>query len=200
MAPISRGLGGRRRDDVDPSRIPPRQYYELGFPVLSAGPTPRTPLEEWTFSIHDAVDDARSWSWDEVTALPAEVTAAIHCVTRWSKLDARGKGVSVDALLDGVGTDAGYVTAWCDGGYTTNLPLEDLWGASACIAYEDGGEPLGPEHSGLARLLVPPLCLWKSAKWVGGLELRDHDEPDFWEAYGYHNDGDPWTEQRSRRD
>jgi DMSO/TMAO reductase YedYZ molybdopterin-dependent catalytic subunit len=102
MTPISRGFGGRRRDDVDSLRIPPGQYYERGFPVLSAAPTPRTPLEEWTFSIQGAVDEARSWTWDEFTALPAEgVTVDIHCVTKWSKLDTRWKGVSVDTLLDG---------------------------------------------------------------------------------------------------
>ena len=104
--------------------------------------------------------------------------------------------MSIDTLLEGVDTDAGYVTAWCDGGYTTNLPLEDLTGGRAWIAYEYGGEPLEPQHGGPARLLVPHLYFWKSAKWVRGLELRDHDEPGFWEAYGYHNYGDPWKEQR----
>jgi DMSO/TMAO reductase YedYZ molybdopterin-dependent catalytic subunit len=138
-----------------------------------------------------------SWPWEEFVALPREtVTVDIHCVTKWSKLDTTWTGVSVDTLLEGVDTDAGYVTAWCDGGYTTNLPLEDLTGGRAWIAYEYGGEPLEPEHGGPARLLVPHLYFWKSAKWVRGLELRDHDEPGFWEAYGYHNYGDPWKEQR----
>jgi DMSO/TMAO reductase YedYZ molybdopterin-dependent catalytic subunit len=158
MAPISRGFGGRRRDDVDPSRIPPGQYYERGFPVLSAGPTPRTPLEEWTFSIQHAVDEARAWTWDEFTALPAEdVTVDIHCVTNWSKLDTRWKGVSVDALLDGVETEADWVTAFADGDYTTNMGLEDVTDGRAWIAYEYDGAPLDPEHGGPPLVLVPHL-------------------------------------------
>ena len=197
MTPISRGFGGRRRDDVDASRIPPGQYYERGFPVLSAGPTPRTPLEEWTFSIQGAVDEARSWTWDESTALPAEdVTVDIHCVTKWSKLDTRWKGVSVDTLLDGVETEADWVTAFADGDYTTNLGLEDVTDGRAWIAYEYDGAPLEAEHGGPARLLVPHLYFWKSAKWVRGLALTPQDEPGFWEGYGYHNHGDPWKEQR----
>ena len=133
--------------------------------------------------------------------MPSEtVTVDIHCVTKWSKLDTVWKGVSLDTLLGGVETSAEYVLAFCDGGYTTNLPLEDLTGGKAWIAYEYGGEPLEPEHGGPARLLVPHLYFWKSAKWVRGLELRDHDEPGFWENYGYHNYGDPWKEQRYRGD
>jgi DMSO/TMAO reductase YedYZ molybdopterin-dependent catalytic subunit len=147
------------------------------------------------------VEEPVSWPWEEFVALPREtVTVDIHCVTKWSKLDTTWTGVSVDTLLEGVDTDAGYVTAWCDGGYTTNLPLEDLTGGRAWIAYEYGGEPLEPEHGGPARLLIPHLYFWKSAKWVRGLELRDRDEPGFWETYGYHNYGDPWKEQRYRGD
>jgi DMSO/TMAO reductase YedYZ molybdopterin-dependent catalytic subunit len=121
-------------------------------------------------------------------------------VTKWSKLDTAWKGVSLDTLLDGVRTDGTYVSAWCDGGYTTNLPLEDVTGGKAWIAYEYEGEPLAPEHGGPARLLVPHLYFWKSAKWVRGLEILDHDEPGFWENYGYHNHGDPWKEQRYQGD
>ena len=191
MPPFSRGFRGRRVD-VDPARVPPGQYVTRDFPVLSAGPTPHTPLDEWSFTINGAVEEPVSWPWEEFVALPREtVTVDIHCVTKWSKLDTTWTGVSVDTLLEGVDTDAGYVTAWCDGGYTTNLPLEDLTGGRAWIAYEYGGEPLEPEHGGPARLLVPHLYFWKSAKWVRGLELRDHDEPGFWETYGYHNYGDP---------
>jgi DMSO/TMAO reductase YedYZ molybdopterin-dependent catalytic subunit len=197
MTPISRGFGRHRREGVDPSRIPPGQYFERGFPVLSAGPTPRTPLLEWTFDIRGAVDDARSWTWDEFTALPAEdVTTDIHCVTKWSKLDTHWKGVSVDTLLDGIGTQGRWVTAFSDGGYTTNLGLDDVTGGRAWIAYEYDGAPLAPEHGGPARLLVPHLYFWKSAKWVRGLALTLEDEPGFWERYGYHNHGDPWREQR----
>jgi DMSO/TMAO reductase YedYZ molybdopterin-dependent catalytic subunit len=194
--PVSRGFRGRRRD-VDTSRVPPGQYVVDDFPVLSAGPTPRTQLDEWSFTIGGAVDRPVSWPWAEFAALPAETfTVDIHCVTKWSKLATSWKGVSVDLLLDGVETEAEYLTAWCDGGYTTNLALEDVVGGQAWVAYEFGGEPLEPEHGGPARLLVPHLYLWKSAKWVRGLTLTVADEPGFWEQAGYHNHGDPWREQR----
>jgi DMSO/TMAO reductase YedYZ molybdopterin-dependent catalytic subunit len=196
MPPIARGFRGRR-PDVDPQRIPPGQYLVRDFPVLSAGPTPRTPLDEWSFTISGAVAEPVSWPWEEFVGLPSEaVTVDIHCVTKWSKLDTTWTGVSLDTLLDGVDTDGSYVTAWCDGGYTTNVPLEDLTGGKAWIAYEYAGEPLEPEHGGPARLLVPHLYFWKSAKWVRGIELHQQDEPGFWERYGYHNYGDPWREQR----
>ena len=197
MSPISRGFGGRRRPVADPSRVPPGQYVTPDFPVLSAGPTPHTPLDEWSFTIHGAVEKPVSWPWDEFIALPSEtVTADIHCVTKWSKLDTSWRGVSVDTLLEHVQTEADYVTAWSDGGYTTNLTLEDVTGGRAWVAYEYGGEPLEPEHGGPARLLVPHLYFWKSAKWVRGLHLTATDAPGFWESNGYHNYGDPWKEQR----
>jgi DMSO/TMAO reductase YedYZ molybdopterin-dependent catalytic subunit len=167
------------------------------FPVLSAGPTPHVPLETWSFTIRGAVDEERSWDWDEFHALPTEtVTVDIHCVTKWSKLETTWTGVSLDTLLDGVDTSAEYALAFSDGGYTTNLPLEDLRDGQAWVAYEYAREPLDSEHGGPARLLVPHLYFWKSAKWVRGLELRADDEPGFWEGYGYHNYGDPWKEQR----
>jgi DMSO/TMAO reductase YedYZ molybdopterin-dependent catalytic subunit len=197
MTFISRGF--RRREDADaPSnRVPPGQYVTHDFPVLSAGPTPRTSLSEWTFSIVGDVDHQRSWTWEEFQALPKETpTVDIHCVTTWSKFDTEWEGVSVDTLLDGIEPLGGYVTAFCDGGYTTNLPLEDLTGGKAWIAYEYDGQALEPEHGGPARLLVPHLYFWKSAKWVQALELRETDAPGFWEGYGYHNYGDPWREQR----
>jgi DMSO/TMAO reductase YedYZ molybdopterin-dependent catalytic subunit len=197
MAPISRGFRGRRRRDVDSARIPPGQYVVGDFPVLSAGPTPRTPLAEWSFTIDGAVDAPATWSWEEFRALPTETfTVDIHCVTKWSKLDTAWTGVSVDTLLESVATEAEYVTAWCDGDYTTNLPLEDVTGGRAWVVHTYEGEPLEPEHGGPARLLVPHLYLWKSAKWVRGLRLTAEDEPGFWEAAGYHNRGDPWREQR----
>jgi DMSO/TMAO reductase YedYZ molybdopterin-dependent catalytic subunit len=130
-------------------------------------------------------------------ALPSEqVTADIHCVTRWSKLDTSWRGVAIDTLLAAMTEDARFVLAFCDGGYTTNLPLADVTGGRAWLAFEYDGAPLAPEHGGPARLLVPHLYFWKSAKWVRGLELRTEDEPGFWERYGYHNYGDPWREQR----
>jgi DMSO/TMAO reductase YedYZ molybdopterin-dependent catalytic subunit len=144
-----------------------------------------------------AVDESVSWPWEEFVELPSEtVTVDIHCVTKWSKLDTSWTGVSLDTLLGSVDTSGEYALAFCDGGYTTNLPLEDLTGGKAWIAYEYDGEPLSPEHGGPARLLVPHLYFWKSAKWVRGIELRDSDGPGFWEGYGYHNYGDPWKEQR----
>jgi DMSO/TMAO reductase YedYZ molybdopterin-dependent catalytic subunit len=195
--PISRGFQGRRQLDVDAARVPPGQYVTNDFPVLSAGPTPHTPQPDWDFTIRGAVDQPISWAWDELRSLPSEtVTVDIHCVTKWSKLDTSWTGVSLDALLEPVETAAEYVLAFCDGGYTTNLPLDDLTGGKAWITYEYGGEPLDPEHGGPARLLVPHLYFWKSAKWVRGVELCDYDEPGFWETYGYHNYGDPWKEQR----
>ena len=197
MSFVSRGFRGRRRDDdADASRVPPGQYVTGDFPVLSAGPTPHTPLEEWTFEIAYG-DDRMTWSWDELRELPSEtVTVDIHCVTRWSKLDTNWEGVSVETLLEQVEYEAPYVLAFCDGGYTTNLPLEDVIDGKAWVAFAYDGEPLDPEHGGPARLLVPHLYFWKSAKWVRGLALRDDDEPGFWETYGYHNYGDPWREQR----
>jgi DMSO/TMAO reductase YedYZ molybdopterin-dependent catalytic subunit len=177
--------------------VPPGQYVTGDFPVLSAGPTPHTALDEWSFTLSGAIDEPVSWTWEELAALPSEdVTVDIHCVTKWSKLDTPWTGVSIDTLLADVGTSAEYVTAWSDGGYTTNLPLEDVSEGKAWIAYRYDGEPLDPEHGGPARLLVPHLYFWKSAKWVRGLELREEDEPGFWETYGYHNYGDPWKEQR----
>jgi DMSO/TMAO reductase YedYZ molybdopterin-dependent catalytic subunit len=198
---ISRGFRRRGDEPVDPSRVPPGQYVTRDFPVLSAGPTPRTPLESWTLTLVGELDEPRTWTWDELAALPHEtITRDIHCVTTWTKLDTVWEGVSVDTLLEGVETEAQYVVAFCDGGYTTNLPLEDVTGGKAWIATGYDDEPLEPEHGGPARLLVPHLYFWKSAKWVRGLALRLEDEPGFWERYGYHDYGDPWREQRYQGD
>jgi DMSO/TMAO reductase YedYZ molybdopterin-dependent catalytic subunit len=200
MSPISRGFHGRRTA-ADPARLPPGQYLTSDFPVLSAGPTPHQALDSWSFRIYGAVDEPMSWSWEELQNLPNEtVTVDIHCVTKWSKLDTVWTGVSIDQLLDGVETSGEYLMAHSDGGYTTNLPLADVTGGQAWVAYAYGGEPLEPQHGGPARLLVPHLYFWKSAKWVRALELRDDDEPGFWEGYGYHNYGDPWREQRYQGD
>jgi DMSO/TMAO reductase YedYZ molybdopterin-dependent catalytic subunit len=198
VAHVSRGFRGRRHaGPEDGGRVPPGQYLTDDFPVLSAGPTPRTPLEQWSFSITGEVDEPRTWSWQEFRALPTEtITRDIHCVTKWSKLDTTWEGVPVSALLDGIETAAEYVVAFSDGGYTTNLPLDDVAMGNAWVVHTYAGEPLAPEHGGPARLLVPHLYFWKSAKWVRGLSLRLEDEPGFWEGYGYHNYGDPWREQR----
>jgi DMSO/TMAO reductase YedYZ molybdopterin-dependent catalytic subunit len=197
VAFVTRGFRGRGDAD-DSGRIPPGQYRTDDFPVLSAGPTPHTPLENWSFTVLlETGEEGARWSWDEFQALPSEtVTVDIHCVTKWSKLDTTWEGVSVDTLLAEVDTEAAYVTAFSDGGYTTNLPLEDVSDGKAWVAYSYDGEPLDPEHGGPARLLVPHLYFWKSAKWVRGLRLMEHDEPGFWESLGYHLYGDPWREQR----
>jgi DMSO/TMAO reductase YedYZ molybdopterin-dependent catalytic subunit len=201
MSPISRGFSGRRRETIDPSRVPPGQYVTLDFPVLSAGPTPHTNLGDWSLTIDGAVEAPVSWSWTELMALPAEtVTRDIHCVTKWSKLDTAWRGVSLDTLFAHVSTQAAYLTAWSDGGYTTNLPVADVMDGQAWVAFEYDGQPLAPEHGGPARLLVPHLYFWKSAKWLRGLTLTAQDEPGFWEGYGYHNYGDPWREQRYQGD
>jgi DMSO/TMAO reductase YedYZ molybdopterin-dependent catalytic subunit len=198
---ISRGFRGRRESEATDARVPPGQYVTRDFPVLSAGPTPRTPLERWDLSIADASGTRRCWTWQEFLALPREtVHADIHCVTRWSKLSTVWDGVSVDTLLDGIADGARYVSAWCDGGYTTNVPIEDLTQGKAWIAFGYQGGPLPAEHGGPARLLVPHLYFWKSAKWIRGLRLLPDDEPGFWESLGYHNYGDPWREQRHRGD
>ncbi|MFT4039022.1 MAG: sulfite oxidase-like oxidoreductase [Thermomicrobiales bacterium] len=199
---ISRGFQGRRRQDpAVAARIPPGQYLTTDFPVLSAGPTPHTPLAQWSFSITGAAQPLARWTWDELMALPREtITTDIHCVTKWSKLDTVWEGVSLDTLLSGVETEGDYVTAFSDGGYTTNLPLADIRGGKAWVAFGYGGQPLAPEHGGPARLLVPHLYFWKSAKWVRGIEIMRADQPGFWEQLGYHDYGDPWREQRYQGD
>jgi DMSO/TMAO reductase YedYZ molybdopterin-dependent catalytic subunit len=192
MSRVSRGFAGRRQPVADASRVPPGQYVTGDFPVLSAGPTPHTPLEEWSFAIGGAIEQPVSRQWQEFRALLSEtITVDIHSVTKWSKLDTSWKDMSVDTLLEGVGGDPQYVTAWCDGGYTTNLALEDVTNGQAWVAYEFAGGP--------ARLLIPHLYFWKSAKWVRGLRLTA-GQPGFWETYGYHNHGDPWLEQRYQGD
>jgi len=197
MAHVTRGFRGRRVDQRDALRLPPGQYLVEDFPVLSAGPTPDTPLEEWTFSITGDISEPRTWTWEDFRALPSEdIRTDIHCVTKWSKLDTSWEGVSIDTLLEDIEYDATHALGWCDGGYTTNLPLEDLVDGKAWIAFAYDGDPLEPEHGGPARLLVPHLYFWKSAKWIRELRLMDHDEPGFWETYGYHMYGDPWREQR----
>ncbi|MGW0608783.1 sulfite oxidase-like oxidoreductase [Streptomyces sp. NPDC002644] len=193
--------GFRGKTHAFEGRLPPGQYPTESFPVLSAGPTPHLATERWSFTVTDAAGGTRSWSWDEMMALPQEHPVVdIHCVTRWSKFDTRWQGVSLDVLLDGVDTAAGFVVAESYDGYTTNLPLEDVTGGKAWVAHSFDGFALSPEHGGPARLLVPHLYFWKSAKWVKGVRLTDRNEPGFWEAAGYHDYGDPWREQRTWSD
>jgi DMSO/TMAO reductase YedYZ molybdopterin-dependent catalytic subunit len=199
MSIVTRGFRGRRGGPQD--RLPPGQYLTHDFPVLSAGPTPVVPLEEWSFTVGAENGERRRWSWAALTALGVEqVTVDIHCVTGWSKLDTVWRGISVDALLEDVDSAADYAVVHSYGGYTTNLPLEDLLDGNAWIAVEYDGEDLPAEHGGPARLLVPHLYFWKSAKWVSGIDLLVRDEPGFWEQLGYHDYGDPWREQRYQGD
>jgi len=199
MGVVSPGFRGRRRPE--PPDLPPGQYLTEDFPVLSAGPTPRVPLAEWEFVVTTEAGQTYRWSWAELLALPAEsVTADIHCVTKWSKLGTTWTAVSLDTLFDGVETAAEFALAHSYGGYTTNLPLEDLLDGKAWIAYRYEDDDLPPEHGGPARLLVPHLYFWKSAKWIRGIQLLLDDGPGFWETLGYHDYGDPWREQRYQGD
>jgi DMSO/TMAO reductase YedYZ molybdopterin-dependent catalytic subunit len=200
---ISRGFQGRRIKSDASDRLPPGQHETSDFPVLTAGPTPRTALKDWSFEINGLVKKPIRWTWDEFRKLKSQFyTVDIHCVTKWSKLGTQWEGISVDTLLEYVELEpnAHFVTAFCDGGYTTNLPLEDITGGKAFIAYNYDGQPLPGEHGGPARLVVPHLYFWKSAKWVRGLTFTEEDQLGFWESLGYHRRGDPWKEQRYRGD
>jgi DMSO/TMAO reductase YedYZ molybdopterin-dependent catalytic subunit len=195
VAVISRGFSGRRR--TDQPDLPPGQYLTEDFPVLSAGPTPRVPTGEWEFTITTETGQEHRWDWAGLLSLPLQwFTTDLHCVTKWSKLGTVWEGVSLDDLFAEVETTADYALAHSYGGYTTNLPLDDLLEGQAWIAVRYDDADLAPEHGGPARLLVPHRYLWKSAKWVRGIQLLHDDEPGFWESVGYHNYGDPWREQR----
>jgi DMSO/TMAO reductase YedYZ molybdopterin-dependent catalytic subunit len=203
MAKITRGFTGRGRAARD-LRLPPGQY-DAGnqWPVLSAEATPRIEPRDWTFTIEGHVEQPITWTWDEIHALPPSVYRGdIHCVTTWSKLGMEFEGVSLDTLLAIARPRPGaaYVLAYSSTGYTTNLPLADVTDGQAWIAFTADGEPLARDHGGPARLLVPHLYFWKSAKWVSGLQVLEHDEPGFWERNGYHDRGDPWLEQRYQGD
>jgi len=181
------------------NRVPPGQTVTEQFPVLTDGVTPEVNTLDWVFEIKYQEDTLRSINWKEFNSLKQmPVTTDIHCVTRWSKLDTEWEGVSVDTLLDGIFDDTKhkYVMAFCYGGYTTNLPIEDIIGGKAHVVTKYDSRDLEREHGGPARLLVPHLYLWKSAKWIKGLHLGESDSPGYWEQYGYHMYGDPWKEQR----
>jgi DMSO/TMAO reductase YedYZ molybdopterin-dependent catalytic subunit len=196
---ISRGFLGHH--DPGAVDLPPGQHLTHGFPVLTAGPTQQVSTEDWGFTITPEAGQPKRWSWDEMMALPSEdITVDIHCVTRWTKLGTRWRGVALDTFFEDIETYYEYAMVHSYGGYTTNLPLEDLVGGKAWIAYEFDGDPLHVEHGGPARLLVPHLYFWKSAKWVNGITMQRFDEPGFWEGFGYHNYGDPWREERHAGD
>jgi DMSO/TMAO reductase YedYZ molybdopterin-dependent catalytic subunit len=193
----------RKRESENAERIPPGQYETHNFPVLSATPTPRLKLESWTFSLDGLVDFPVKWTWEQFNEMPHQsFTKDIHCVTKWSKLDTNWEGVSIDTLLEHVTLkpNAHFVMAYSFGGYTTNVPLDDLRNSKAFIGLRFDGAPLTPEHGGPARLVVPHLYFWKSAKWIQGLRFMESDHPGFWENYGYSMHAHPWKEQRYRTD
>jgi DMSO/TMAO reductase YedYZ molybdopterin-dependent catalytic subunit len=195
----TRGFFGRRPSDEDAVRLPPGQYKETGFPVLSAGPTPRITHDEWNFTLKVGPKPIKTWTWTEFNALPqTKLHKDIHCVTKWSKFDTNWAGVTIEDILDDAGLEAptAYTLAHSFDGYTTNVPYKDLTGEQAMVATTYEGAPIAPDHGGPARLFVPHLYFWKSAKWVNGLQFTEKDEPGFWELRGYHIYGDPWKEQR----
>ncbi len=183
----------------DPARLPPGQYLTEKWPVLHAGSIPTADLATWDFTVSGEVEQPLRLTWEELTALPAtEIKLDIHCVTRWSRFDTRFKGVhwrDIAALADPKPSGR-FVVAQAEQGFTANVPLGAIEDENALIAYEADGEPLTPEHGWPLRLVVPSKYFWKSAKWLRGLELLDHDQPGFWERYGYHNEADYWKEER----
>jgi DMSO/TMAO reductase YedYZ molybdopterin-dependent catalytic subunit len=203
MAPFFNKGFGRKRDTKHNERIPPGQYETHDFPVLSAGPTPRITLSSWTFTLEGLVESPKQWNWEQFNALPHQsFTKDIHCVTKWSKLDTHWEGVSIDTLLEHITLrpEARFVMAYSYGGYTTNIALDELLNGKAFIGIRYEGMPVTPEHGGPARLVVPHLYFWKSAKWIKGLKFMDTNEAGFWERGGYSMHADPWQEQRYRTD
>jgi len=200
---VTRGFTGHRPSGDTAGRIPPGQHLVDDFPVLSAGPTPRIGAEQWSFTLKIGPKPVKRWSWLEFNALPqTTVTRDIHCVTTWSKLDTKWEGVLISDILTAAGITAptAFTLAHSFDGYSTNVPFADLAGDRAMVALRFGGAPLAADHGGPARLLVPHLYFWKSAKWLNGLQFTEKDEPGFWELRGYHNYGDPWREQRFTND
>ena len=183
----------------DPARLPPGQYLTDKWPVLHAGSIPRTDLATWTFRVFGEVENELELSWEQLNELPqTDDTQDIHCVTRWSKFDMSFSGVhwSELAVLAGPKPSARFCIAHAEQGFTANVPVRYLEDEHALLATHANGEPLAPEHGWPLRLVIPGKYFWKSAKWLRGIELLDHDQPGFWERYGYHNDADPWKEQR----
>ena len=199
MTIVNKGFRGRRTESA--RQLPPGQHLTADFPVLQAGPTPRIEQDEWRFTIRDEHGAEHVWSWSQLQKLTRQrLTVDIHCVTSWSKLDTKWEGVSLDTLLEPVDSTADFALIGSYGGYTTIIPVADLLGGKAWIVYGYEGQPLPAAHGGPARLLVPHLYFWKSAKWVNGIELMEQNAPGFWETAGYHIYGDPWREQRYQGD
>ncbi len=196
---LERLMGGRKMDEATKARVPPGQYVTEKFPVLHYGSVPRVDLARWDFRVWGDVDSAFTLTWDQLQALPRKtVETDIHCVTRWSKLGTTWEGVPIQEILSlaQLRPSARFVVAHAEQGYTANLPLEVLDDDDVLLADTFDGKPLEKEHGWPLRLVVPKRYFWKSAKWIRGLELLDHDVPGFWERYGYHNEGDPWKEER----
>lgn len=195
----TRGFFGRRPSPDEAVRLPPGQYKENGFPVLSAGPTPKIDTKDWKFTLKVGPRPVKSWTWEAFNALPqTKMHRDIHCVTKWSKFDTNWAGVTIEAILAdaGLGAPTGYTLAHSFDGYTTNVPFKDLTCEQGMVATSYEGQPIAPDHGGPARLFVPHLYFWKSAKWVNALQFTERDEAGFWELRGYHIYGDPWKEQR----
>ena len=195
----SRAMRKVEEAGYDPDRLPPGQYLTEKWPVLHAGTVPNTDLATWDFRVFGEVESPITLSWEEFTALPTrEITTDIHCVTRWSRFDTSFKGVHWSELAKVVKpkSSARYVLAHAEQDFTANVPLAALEDEEAMLAYEADGEPLTPEHGWPLRLVIPKRYFWKSAKWLRGIELLDHDEPGFWERLGYHNEADYWKEER----
>jgi len=183
--------------------LPPGQVLTRKFPVMTYGEVPEIELADWNFGLEYDAEELARWSWEEIQELPqTELTFDVHCVTRWSRPDTTFKGVLLDDLFEAASIDppGEYVMAYCHGGYDTNLPLDDVVGGRAMVAFEVDGAPLEEDHGWPARLVVPHLYFWKSAKWIKGLRFLDEDEPGFWETHSYHMRGDPWQEQRHHGD
>ena len=199
---VTKGFTGRGSGDQS-GRIPPGQHLVDDFPVLSAGPTPDVDLSDWTFTVKVGPKPVKIWNWIQFNTLPkTKVTRDIHCVTSWSKLDTVWEGVLIDDILADAGLESptDFISAHCYDRYSTNVPLADLITGKAMVALKYAGQPITPDHGGPARLLVPHLYFWKSAKWVNALQFTPHDEAGFWEKHGYHIYGDPWREQRYTND
>lgn len=198
MAVINKGFVGKGGDSS--KRLPPGQSLVRDWPVLTYGPTPVISLDQWSLTIDGAVVKPVTLDWRAFNNLPqTELVTDIHCVTRWSRLGMPWRGVLIEDLVaaaDGLTPDAQFLIAGTVEGYVTNLPARDVLNHQALVATHADNEPLTPEHGGPARLFVPHLYLWKSAKWVNRLTFTAADHPGFWEVNGYHNRGDPWKEER----
>ena len=196
---VTRGFTGRPQPPDMVNRLAPGQHLTEDFPVLSAGPTPRIRMEDWTFTLKVGPKPIKKWTWTEFNALPqTKIVRDIHCVTTWSKFDTGWQGVTVDDILEAAGIEAPtqFALAHSYDDYSTNVPVADLIGGKAMVATHFGGKPLTADHGGPARLLVPHLYFWKSAKWVNALQFTEVDTAGFWELRGYHMYGDPFREQR----